>query len=928
MSNLHARVPKILLFLLLIVLMTAAGVSCGKNTAVLEEYSSINYAVTDGKPVYGEVTNVVIFICFSNEDADAVSDKIDEDLIDIFEGEDNSLFDYYRDLSFGKIAVHSLFPSSGESCFVYKAPYARSHYAAVKKSASASKRYSEESSLLNGAIRAAQNYFSFGGRDLDVNDDGYVDSVTFLVSGGYDSSESGAWGGLLWPHSWELKKITSSGSPAKINGITVDRYSFNFIDSISVGVVSHEIGHVLGMPDLYHYDRDTGYLQVGQWDLMHSFCNTPQYTLTYLRAKYLDVLSEGAVVDLKKGGTYRLKPVTTAMETDVLAYRIVISDTESIWIEYRNKDASTYDSELTGSGIIVYRINSTASGNESGRYHSTYFPDEVYVYRPEIFGTGTRTNENRNLNVAYLNPSNENFSSLGGRDYSGKYNAKAIFLTNGVNTGIQVTADSVSAEEAIFTVDLNGYGTSEVSDIYVDGSPTINYGEDLNVRVKIKMKGSGTYVTADPKNYTVSYDPTLIGTQIATVTYRDEDNVDGVTCTFKLVVNDPIATDGVAIETPLDVTEIRVGESVDLTGLSLKVRYVSGATSTVTYSVNVATNWLTEGVDSTKSGSYYAKITYIPFDVHVYVVITVLSDLEAIEFVERNTSTLVDVNGSLSVNVIGRNVDGTTRNLTAEQYSLSLLDRTQLYVAQTLTATSNEVDASAIRGIIYVRAEDLTDVRVDRLPKTVYRYGESLDLSEGRVTFVFGEYSATASFENWFYLFDEGYRSTNRGRQTLTAEAFGWDLALDVTVLSPDSTVLTTNFDDVTVKNTDYVLFKNATSIERAERSFSSYLTIRFTYTDGDLTYAINSVTHDLLLDRNVRVELVNDEGRTVAKYRVFVFGDGNNDGRTDEEDLDSWATALFRNVSDVDLYLDFDGDGSYTLTDFAQLVEQYGGRG
>ena len=35
--------------------------------------------------------------------------------------------------------------------------------------------------------------------DIDANDDGYVDNVTFLVKG-----SPGAWADLLWPHRWAL----------------------------------------------------------------------------------------------------------------------------------------------------------------------------------------------------------------------------------------------------------------------------------------------------------------------------------------------------------------------------------------------------------------------------------------------------------------------------------------------------------------------------------------------------------------------------------------------------------------------------------------------------------------------------------------------------------------------------------------------------
>ena len=53
--------------------------------------------------------------------------------------------------------------------------------------------------------------------DVDANDDGYVDNVTFLVNGSPDG-----WAELLWPHRWSLYLYD-----AYINGALVDGYNVN-----------------------------------------------------------------------------------------------------------------------------------------------------------------------------------------------------------------------------------------------------------------------------------------------------------------------------------------------------------------------------------------------------------------------------------------------------------------------------------------------------------------------------------------------------------------------------------------------------------------------------------------------------------------------------------------------------------------------------
>ena len=149
-----------------------------------------------------------------------------------------------------------------------------------------------------------------------------------------------------------------------------------------------------------------------------------------------------------------------------------------------------------------------------------------------------------------------------------------------------------------------------------------------------------------------------------------------------------------------------------------------------------------------------------------------------------------------------------------------------------------------------------------------------------------------------------------------------------MTVLPPDSAVLSSSDETVTVDvSKGYALFKNPTSLSKAETVFASYLSVRFVYTDGSLTFEINSATYDMLMDRNVGIELVNENGIVINKYRVFVFGDGNNDGAVNSADSEVWANAIFRQTSGSEIYLDANGDGTYNLTDFSILMSRYGGQ-
>ncbi len=143
----------------------------------------------------------------------------------------------------------------------------------------------------------------------------------------------------------------------------------------TAGVLCHEFFHVLGAPDLYHYN-DTGAPDaVGGWDIMESTSNPPQYMGAFLKWKYGDWIPE--ITEISSTGTYTLNPL---QEQNNVAYKIASpnSDTEYFVLEYRVKQG-VYDSNTPGSrdGLLVYRINSEAgNGNAQGP------PDEIYLYRP------------------------------------------------------------------------------------------------------------------------------------------------------------------------------------------------------------------------------------------------------------------------------------------------------------------------------------------------------------------------------------------------------------------------------------------------------------------------------------------------------------------------------------------------------------------
>ncbi len=434
-------------------------------------------------PAQGEtqnMVNLVVFIAFADDNF-----LPDSQLLNMFNGTSTSLKSYYQVMSNGAVNINSLMPYRNSQLFVYKDSNSRYYYDTNGRD-----RWNKESTLISNAIKAAtgvtqgsehDSYYSIPqGTDLDVNDDNYIDSLSVIVYG----SSSSTWGSLLWPHSVNLDAIDGDYYTA-VNGVKVGKYSFNFSNSITLGVLCHETAHVLGAPDLYHYGTDGTQNQdivtVGKWDLMENDLDTPQYLLTYMRKNYIGGIGDNQIGEITENGVYSLEPVSISNEnrtSNLLAYKIPTSkEGEYFMVEYRRQTNSGYDSMLPGSGLIIYRVKepedfTTSEGNINAYYHGTgENADEVFVMRPSIKMTGEEGaaaryyNSLYDIDRAYLSPTNTHYSVIGKETSDKRYDLGTLYYTDGSNSGIIIEALSISANSIQFSVRL---GSNIVDDDYFD----------------------------------------------------------------------------------------------------------------------------------------------------------------------------------------------------------------------------------------------------------------------------------------------------------------------------------------------------------------------------------------------------------------------------------------------------------------------------
>lgn len=382
-------------------------------------------------PLAGTLNNLVLFIRFADESEFVEPLSMFQTMFNDLDGAP-SLRAYYREVSYGRLDVETHFlPTPQDGAVVsFQSPYPRAYYRPYNRFTNPTgytdqfQAIQREQSLVKQALTEVMHQIPEG-LDLDGDNDGNVDNVVVIVSGGPDG-----WSDLLWPHmSLLLADVVTIGD------LMVMAYNWLMVDFLDkgreVGVLAHEMFHTLGAPDLYHYNHD-GLTPIGPWDLMEWDASTPQHTSAWMKHRYGRWIDQ--IPEITTSGRYTLNPLT---EPTGQAYRISIPENprQFFVLEYRRAHGP-YESSLPDSGLLVHRIDSRRSGNASGP------PDEVYTLRPG--GLPKKTGEIRNAAL----------SAASGRTSLSLDTDPFPFLADGTRIGLQIDDVSEAGETLSFSVCL------------------------------------------------------------------------------------------------------------------------------------------------------------------------------------------------------------------------------------------------------------------------------------------------------------------------------------------------------------------------------------------------------------------------------------------------------------------------------------------
>ena len=254
-----------------------------------------------------------------------------------------SFRDYYLENSGGKLDISSVVTQW------VTVPNSKAYYAEEEK-------WGE---LAKHAIEAADASVDFS--EFDNDGDGIVEGVAIIHQG--PGQEVTGSKDDVWSHSWTLSGAGYSSFERSYDGVWVDRYTMqpetrNESGEINtMGVIAHEFGHNLGLPDYYdtNTDDEVDYKGTGIWDMMASgtYNGSPSGSSPSHHnplSKY--ELGWVEMVELTSAGSKIIAPIID----DGVVYKISsVNDNEYLLLENRRKVG--FDVDLKGEGMVVYHVD-------------------------------------------------------------------------------------------------------------------------------------------------------------------------------------------------------------------------------------------------------------------------------------------------------------------------------------------------------------------------------------------------------------------------------------------------------------------------------------------------------------------------------------------------------------------------------------------
>lgn len=244
----------------------------------------------------------------------------------------------------------------------------------------------------------------------DSNSDGMTDMVFFLYAGLGQANGGGA--STIWPKETNGKMTVGDMSfavsaccnelrPIKDNGVIVGG------KADGIGIMCHEMSHVLGLPDFYNALHNS--FGMDYWSVMdYGYFANNGYNPGSYNGYERDFMGWRSVVELKEPQTVHMK----SLEDGGVAYKITNDQNPDEYYVLHNMQAKGWDSMLSklGHGMIVTHVDYDAD-----IWNTNQVNTDIYQQRMTIIPANNKLIGNFNAET-----SAELLDALAGHPYPGK----------------------------------------------------------------------------------------------------------------------------------------------------------------------------------------------------------------------------------------------------------------------------------------------------------------------------------------------------------------------------------------------------------------------------------------------------------------------------------------------------------------------------
>ena len=487
------------------------------------------------------------------------------------------------------------------------------------------------------------------------------------------------------------------------------------------------------------------------------------------------------------------------------------------------------------------------------------------------------------------------------------------------------------------TIDVEAYNYISNSTLVKPIKTSYKYGEALDLKggkLDFTWKSGNMTNTVLTSDMVSGYSATKLGTQTVTVKYNAKYTLsDGNTITDTITKTFTVNVDNEAqsIEiTPPSKTQYNYGLKLDLSGGKILVKYTDGTTKNITMTADM----ITENDGSTVNMSpdetnfvdnKYSKTLKISYKEDeatktVNYPITIINDIKSITMHTTPTKTKYNVNDALDVTngeikIIKASGIAEIKELTEEMVSGFDSSKENTALPLTVSYTENGITKTTTYN---VSVEDqVTAIRINKTPKTKYKYNENLDVTTGQLEITKGSGTTTIPITSNMVT---GYDKTKLGDQELTVTYGGKTQKYTVNVkdyvtgISITPNAITGTYNDEIEKlindndisyTVTYAKAGAKSPVALTESMVTGYnktsLTdqnLTVTYTDQDT----NSYTNGKTFTTNLSVKLENEISKvTITKPTKTEYNHGDQidltggkitltytDGTTKEEPITS----------------------------------------